>query len=872
MILMHCALVLGGETRLMVSDYAAWVSGCSTPVIELTSLCLTGVLLRASLSVGPYSYLSYQLRLSTPPDHPFQNYPCNSGTSIKLDTMPQKNYTDVMLEIDGLELLYGRCLEPAIDLAGKAFSRLQSHSNSRRKEASIALCSPVKPISSAASSSLSSSSPTQRGSLNTSRAPGLAAWDNLRCKVHGQMEVGISRSTFTYLLAPRSQAHNLNLFDSVRVISEGADFSYTLGHFSLNLIQWVVSIPRLSYEAATQDNKIARTWSNTSNTEGIGFSKPEASAPLQSSGEGLGDGKGVVPPKFTKKNVNVVYGPRHCAIFLPRVTIHIAVVWNCRLGKPFWHHFSSDFDEIRNAEVQQLEDLTQPHKELKNLHLFQSCDNFRATGICLDIDLDTSSVPPMNEIEAIWFAIRMDTLERLSLMDDYYDIIDSPSNLYKQSLRGENSAPRAVPATTEESNDDYDAVQSQPFVQSLNVKIVVQGLSMIAWRGVSRTSDGFLLSIQYFDSCGISIGRRGDVLGGYSLQPTYIEARTGGFTVDLVNVSSIFSDWEASFDSKMLVPCHQSSEEFNAWQLVSRLEGIDAIESGQHVLSTPIILFHKGKLTQSGSEGWDKFNTVDEGESTKVDASAFINDSFNVPIEEFFHLLQERQKPPTSKFQAECYKTTSMISASIANDAEDELLERKLKEQHGPKMSTKNVQYSGRARAVVIVDQLRLLWTLPVRDGIVLLVGDVLEQLARRRARLLRQRSLTSFRDDDSIANSVVSSTTYDTGVPVKAKTTAAELPLEHIVHTVDHSGSCFNMLEWLEKRPKKAETPISKIETEPYVKRTLYTPQSSASKLGMKGDVIYASISRIKYSIPKSNNTFFRFITSFEQYVCTYI
>ncbi len=842
-----------------MSNYAAWVSGCSIPAVEFTSLCLTGVLLQASLSVGPYSHSCYQLRLSTPPDHPFQNYSCNSGTSIELDTMPQKNYMDVLLEIDGLELVYGRCLEPAIDLAGKAFSRLQSHSNSRRKEAAIALCSSVKTKTTAASSSLSSSSPPRRSSLKTSKAPSaLATWDNLRCNVHGRMEMGISRSAFTYLLAPRSQAHNLNLFDSVRVISESANFTYQLGRFSLKLVRWVVSIPGARNEAA-QDT-LGRKWSVNSDVEGEG-PKSMGLAALQDSDDEPVDGEGIVSPKLTKKHANAVYGPRHCAIFLPRVTIYITVIWDCRSGKPFWHHFSSDLDEIRHAKIQLEESadgaeegLTQPHNELKNLPLVQSCDDFKATGIHLDIDLDTSSVSPIDDIEAIWFAIRMDTLQRMSLMDDYYDVTDSPSLANKLS-RGETSP--HVPAA-----EEYDTVKSQRLVQSLNIKLVLQGLSMIAWRGVSRTSDGFLLSIQYFDACGISIGRSDDVLGG-SHQPTYIEARTGGSTVDLVNVSSIFSNWEYSFDSKKLVPCYQSSEEANAWQLVSMLEEIDADERGQHIFSTTSVLFHKGKLTPTGFKAWNALDKEELDELREMKGRPLLlHEMSRVSVENFFQLLQER-KTPSSVYQAECYMRTSTIIPSIAKNDYDEPLEfseHKSKKSSKTKCSggvnMKNVKYSRTARAVMIVDQLRLLWTLPIRDGIVLLVGDVLEQLAHRRARLHRQMNFSSFRDSDSV-DSVFSNAGNETrsnNFTVKAKTTAAELPLEDIVQCVDmsYNESVFNMLEWLEQRTENVETPISTVETDPFLERTPCAALSAtATQTGKKVDVIYTSIFHIKYSTP---------------------
>ncbi len=844
-----------------MSNYAAWVSGCSIPVVEFTSLCLTGALLQACLSIGPYSHSCYQLRLSTPPGHPFQNYPCNSGTSIKLDTMPQKDYMDVLLEIDGLELLYGRCLEPAIDLAGKTFSRLQSHSNSRRKEACIALCSSVKTKTTAAPPSLSSASPPRRSSFKTSKAPSaLAAWDNLRCNVHGRMEMGISSSAFTYLLAPRSQAHNLNLFDSVRVISESANFTYQLGCFSLNLVRWVVSIPGVRNEAVQDTSR--RKWSVNSDVEGEG-PQPMGLVALQDSEDESGDGEGVVSPKLTKKHANAVYGPRHCAIFLPHVTIYITVVWDCRSGKPFWHHFSSDLDEIRHAKVQleesaegAEEDLTQPHNELKNLPLVQSCDDFKATGIHLHINLDTSSVSPMDDFEAIWFAIRMDTLERMSLMDDYYDVAGSPS-LGNKPSRGETSP--HVPAA-EELDDDDDTVNSQRLVQSLNVKLVLQGLSMIAWRGVSRTSDGFLLSIQYFDACGISIGRSNDVLGG-SYQPTYMEARAGGSTVDLVNVSSIFSDWEYSFDSKKLVPCYQSSEEANAWQLVSMLEKIDANERGQNVFSTTSVLFYKGKLTQTGFKAWNALNEEELNELSEMNGSPLLcREASKVSVLNFFHLLQEH-KIPSSVYEAECYMRASMIVPSIAEDDYDELLEPKYKRSSKTKFSggerMKNVKYSGTARAVMIIDQLRLLWTLPIRDGIVLLVGNILEQLASRRARLHRQMSFSSFCDSNSVDDYVVSNTGNETGsnnFTVKAKTTAAELPLEDIVHCVDvsYNEGVFNMLDWLEQRIENGETPISKVETDPLLERTPHAALSAtATQTGKKDDVIYTSISRIKYSMP---------------------
>ncbi len=884
--MLPCALVLGGQTNLKMSNYAAWVAGCSVPIVEFHALCLTGVLLRASLNVGPYSHSSYQLRLSTPPGHPFQSHPCNSGTSIEFDTMPEKTYVDVLLGMDGLEVLYGRCLEPAIDFAGKAFSRLQSHSNHRQQKASVSLCSSEKSTTTTvSSSSLSPSSLPPRSSFkNTEASTTLAAWDKLRCNFHGRVEMNISDSAFTYLLAPVSQAHNLNLFDSVRVISESVILTYVLGLFEVDLLRWVVSIPGIRNGAQA---KLGQQQQPGSSYDDEGDSPPQFDEPKTSllgshePEESLfGNFEGwreVVPPKLRPKKQAIkrmrgeaVYGPRHCAVLLPHVTINVRVTWDCRSGHPFWHHFSSELDE-------QLEDdVTQPLNELKNnLPLVESYDDFRATGIHLDIELDTSSLSLVDDIEEVtWLAIRMDALERMSLMDDYYDVSGPPQSLPPVSKRKRCRTSSHVPlasvgggtATAAEGLDADDMVKRSQslLVQSFNVKFVLQGLSMVVWRGVSHTSDGFLLCVRYCDcdACGISADENHEVLsrGPQQQQPMYLEARMGGSTVDLINVSSILSDWEHSFQCKNILPFHQSPEEANAWQLVRLLQKIDAIERSQHVLCATSTLFRKGKLTETGFEAWNASNgaAAPEESSEVLGGHSMLRETSRHSIQNFFHLLQERKKP-SSRHQAECFMRTSRIVPSIAKDDYDDFTEStepECNDNKSPGSRMKNVKFSGAARAIVIIDQLRLLWTLPIRDSIVLLVGDVLEQLARRRARLHRRTnedkmsSTAALRGSDSVDSglSIATDETRSTIYSNKSKTTASELPLplEEMVLHVESSRreSAFDMLEWLQQKKVNVETPISTVESDSPSKTTPSTTRKTATvTTGKNNDVTYVHL-----------------------------
>ncbi len=860
-----------------MSNYAAWVAGCSVPIVEFDSLCLSGVLLRASLDVGPRYHFSYQLRLSTPPDHPFQGHPCNSGTSIEFDTMPEKTYMDVLLGMDGLEVLYGRCLEPAIGLAGKAFSRLQSHSNHRKQQdARVSLCSSKGPSTTTTvfSSSLSPSSLPPRSSFKNAKAPPstFTAWDNLRCNFHGHAEMNVSSSTFTYLLAPASQAHNINLFDSVRIMSESVTLTYILGQFEVDLLRWVVSIPGVRNEAqAKLGQRQQQQQQSVNSNDDEGDSIPqfdersvssleshelEDSPPFDNIKGGRG---GVVPPKLQSKKQQArkmlsdeaVYGPRHCAVFLPHVTIIIKVTWDCRSGHPFWHHFSSELDE----QLKDGDDITQPpqprNKWKNSLPLVESYDDFRATGIYLDIELDTSSMSLIDDIgEVIWLAFRMDALERMSLMDDYYDVLPGriqPSphvgkrNRCRTSSRSQPDSTIGT-ATAAEGLDADDMAKSRqsPLVRSLNMKVVLQGLSLIVWRGVSHTSDGFLLNVRYCDcnACGISADESHEILSrGPQQQPMYLEARMGHSTVDLVNVSSILSDWERSFECKKLLPFHQSPEEANAWQLVILLQKIDAKERGQHILSSLSTLFRQGKLTEYGLDYWDALNDSasspkeSESQSNEVPggSSSMLHEPSRLSVQHFFHLLRERKQPSSlSLYQAECLMRTSRIVPSIANDDYDDMTETTENDcnndNKSPDSRMRNVKFSGAARAVVIIDQLRLLWTLPIRDSIVLLVGDVLEQLARRRARLHRRANL----DMSSTPNALQRTDSVDSGLyinanecdyPNKSATPTSELPLplqEMVLHVESsRQESQFDMLDWLKQIKENIETPVSTVEND---------------------------------------------------------
>ncbi len=856
-------IIIGGQTRLQISNYAAWVVGCSVPVVEFDSLCLTGVLLQASLSVYPYSHCYYQLWLSTSPGHPFHNYPFNSGMCIELDTMPQKTYMDVLLEMDGLEVVYGRCLEPGIDLAGKAFSRLQAYSDGKRK-ASIALCSSEKrDKTDVSSSSLLPSSPSRESPFKTSSKPlsKPTAWDNLRCQVHGGIRTNISNSAFTYLLAPVSQAENINLFDSVRIISESTILTYRLGHFNVDLARWVVSIPGV----ANKSNPQQQQPSGSGAMALLEMNEPEES--LFEEGE-------EIPPKLQSKKEEpskrmgkkAVYGPRHCAVFLPRVTIDIRVRWDCISGQPYWHHFSSDLDEIRqHAMMIQLKEsvagieekeknLTQHDNELKNLPLLESYNDFRATGLHLDIELNTSSVSPLDVTEVVWLAIRMDALERMSLMDDYYDAAPggrssmSKSNTFSTSHVSGDTIGDGTTATTKGLYDS-DISKNQSVTLSFNIKFVLQGFSMVAWRGVSHTSDGFLLSIQYFDACGICTDARYKVQAR-SHELFYLEARIGDSTVDLVNVSSILSDWESSFDSKKRLPYHQSSEEANAWQLVELLKKIDATARSQHVFSTTNILLHKGKLNETSMKSWSN-SCLNEGPEEVVGRHFMQHqEQSHMSLDNFFHLLEERIVPG-SFYQAECLRRSSRIISSISKaDFDDDFgdtgehVSRKTVDS-GLKM--KNVKFSGAARAVIIVDELHLLWTIPIRDAIVLLVGDILEQLARRRARLHRNINMDNMKRSTDLRGyssnfpdllMTTEETKSNSHFPVNPKPTTIdeeEFPLEDIVTCVESSmqESTFDMLQWLNEKSGNVETPVSIAETGTHLSHISPTPTNRVNITG---------------------------------------
>ena len=273
------------------------------------------------------------------------------GLTLPSNGLPAKTFLNLRVSVEEVDATYGLILLESIPPLLRIIQRL----------------TPPKKSSAASEPPLEG-----RDAPPQLETPALGWWDNLRFLVQGSLELSIPSLSFRFLLDSPVR------YDwSILITLEDCSIRHTAGRIGLDVCNLVISVPGLSYQLTIADVK-------------------EGSDDANSDGEGDRIDDLAKLCGFDRR------GGRHSLLLVPRLTLDLHLSWSvdhpAGASGAFDHH--SPYMRLASSGV----DTLNPTLNADKFRHFRSCA----------VDLELSVSLPADDMFANWVALRVDVLPWLT--------------------------------------------------------------------------------------------------------------------------------------------------------------------------------------------------------------------------------------------------------------------------------------------------------------------------------------------------------------------------------------------------------------------------------------------------------------------------
>jgi hypothetical protein len=515
--------------------------------------------------------------------------------------------------------------------------------------------------------------------------PVLGLWDRLRMLVHGRLALAAQNASYTQLQG--CTALIADLPECLRIVAGSVDVTYTVGQFDFDLRKWILSTPGRLREAQLHVRSPSHRRPSSQNSDDdwgwrfIPSLDAEARAAIAQE-QRLG-----------------IFGVRHCAVFVPAARLTNTLQWDCQSCAPLSHHTRNTRDYV-------------------------------ATGLRLKTSMHATTNSDVEQ--ALWLAFRLDLMEWL---------------LPRGVVHGGSQEGYELEADVTEQDNATPSMGWGDLFNSVDFDLSLTRASAAIWRGDGATSSGFVLSVDLVEASAIPPLREQSREGTFEFLLGHVVfnlldmdevMRRYGPTVACHRPFQVLTGpllrlrWRCLMVDKWGLDAYGMAEEDCAWMLVSALEeatksvklfGAGASSDGSYVMGAESLAFRSGRLNVR--RGTRKDTARDGGNG--ISFSHF----FQTPLRHRDAIRGSPMAPGVLRPKSWASQATRSLTAQIGRSAEAPA---------GPipsvswdsALGDKEGQggFSAHAKRVVVVDKLKLLWTIPIRDAVVLLVADLLQRLS----------------------------------------------------------------------------------------------------------------------------------------------